>query len=310
MIRAHALWLAVMFDKRRDVTISLDQVSGFISNGMTVAIGGYLTANKPMAIIREIIKKEVKDLTIIAFPSSIDVDLLIACGCVKKVICPYVGMESLSPIAPFFRKKAEEGTLEICEVDVAMVVCMLRAAAQSLPFLPWKGGIGTSIPEVNPDIKMIEDPFGSGKLLAIPALSPDLAFIHAAQADANGNVQHKGKSFSDGLLARASQKVIVQVEKIVSDAEIKFNFFETTIPAVLVDGIVLTPYGAHPLSSQRYYHEDEEYIKQYIDVSNKFLKGEETEFKAFLQRYIYGLQSLEDYLEVISLRRLLSLRTT
>jgi glutaconate CoA-transferase subunit A len=297
-----------MVDKRKDVRIQLDEISNLISHGMTIAIGGYLTANKPMAMIREIIRKGIKDLTVIAFPSSIDLDLLIACGCVRSVICPYVGMESLSPIAPFFRMKAEEGALEIREVDVAMVVCMLRAAAQSLPFLPWKGGIGTSIPVINPDIKIVDDPFGSGKVLAIPSLSPDLALIHAAQSDIHGNVQHKGKSFTDGLIARASKKVIVQVEKIVSNAEIKFNFFETTIPAVLVDGLLLAPYGAHPLSSQGYYYEDEEYIKEYISVANKFIKGDKRGFTDFAQKYVYGPSSFEDYLETVGLRRLLSIR--
>jgi glutaconate CoA-transferase subunit A len=297
-----------MLDERVDKRIKLEQMSDLVKDGMTLAIGGYLTANKPMAIIRQIIKKGIKDLTVIAFPSSIDVDLLIACGCVRKVICPYIGMESLSPIAPFFRMKAEEGSLEIKEVDVAMVICMLRAAAQNLPYLPWRGGIGTSIPEINPDLKIIEDPFGSGKLVAIPPVSPDLALIHAAQSDIHGNIQHKGKSFTDGLIARASKRVIVQVEKIVSNTEIKINFSETTIPAVLVDGVVLAHYGSHPLSSQGYYCEDEEYIKEYIGAANKYMKGDKMGVSDFTQKYIYAPTSLEDYLEAVGLRRLLSLK--
>lgn len=299
-----------MVGQRKDVRIPLEQVGGFVSDGMIVALGGYLTANKPMAMIREIIRRKIKDLTLITLSSSIDADLLIASDCVKKVISPYVGMESLSPIAPFFRRKAEEGKLEIREVDVAMVVCMLRAAAQNLPFLPWKGGIGTSLPEINPEIKMVEDPFGSGKLLALPPIAPDVALIHAAQADTYGNVQHKGKSFSDGLIARASKKVVVQVERIVSNAEVKANFFETTIPAVLVDGIVLAPFGGHPLSSQGYYREDEGYLKEYIAAANKFLKGAKEEFTGFAQKYIHGPKGLEDYLEAVGLRRLLSLMET
>ncbi len=297
-----------MVDHKVDKRIKLEDISDLISDGMTVAIGGYLTANKPMALIRQIIKKGIKDLTVVAFPSGIDLDLLIACGCVKKVICPYVGMESLSPIAPFFRMKAEEGSLEIKEVDVAMVLCMLRAGAQNLPFLPWKGGIGTSIPEINSDLKIIEDPFGSGQLLAIPPVFPDLALIHAAQSDIHGNIQHKGKPFTDGLIARASKKVIVQVERIVSNAEIKINCLETTIPAVLVDGVVLAHYGSHPLSSQGYYDEDEEYIKEYVGIANKFVKGDKGAFSEFTQKYIYAPSSLEDYLEAIGLRRLLSLK--
>jgi glutaconate CoA-transferase subunit A len=100
--------LYLMLNERIDKRIKLEEMSDLVKDGMTVGIGGYLTASKPMAIIRQIIKKGVKDLTVIAFPSSIELDLLVACGCVKKVICPYVGMESLSPIAPFQMKAKRE----------------------------------------------------------------------------------------------------------------------------------------------------------------------------------------------------------
>jgi len=231
-------------------------------------------------------------------------DLLISAGCVAKVICPYVGMESFSPIAPFFRQKAQKGELEIKEVDVALVILMLRAAALNLPYLPWKGVIGTSIPELNSDLKVIEDPFGNGELVAVPAFSPDLALIHAAQSDVYGNTQHNGRSFIDGLIARASTKTLVQVEKIISNEEIKLNSLNTTIPCAIVDGVILAPFGAHPLSSQKYYEVDKGHIKEYVDSASKYLKGEEDGFKSYLQKYVYGPYSLEDYLEVVGTKRL------
>jgi len=291
--------------KRKDISLKLQRIEDFLFDGMSVAIGGYLTANKPMALIREIIKKGIKNLTIISLPSGIDLDLLIATGGAKKVICPYVGMESLSPIAPFFRQKAQRGELEIMEVDVALVILMLRAAALNVPYLPWKGVVGTSIPELNSDLKVIQDPFGNGELVAVPALSPDLALIHAAQSDTYGNVQHNGRPFLDGLMARASQKALVQVEKIIPNEEIKLNFLDTTIPSALVDGIILAPFGAHPLSSQKYYDVDKEHVREYVELAQKYQKGEEDRFKTYLQKYIYGPDSLEDYLEVVGTKRLL-----
>jgi glutaconate CoA-transferase subunit A len=296
--------------KRKDISLTLQEIKDFLFDGMSIAIGGYLTANKPMALIREIIKKEAKNLTIISLPSGIDLDLLISAGCVAKVICPYVGMESFSPIAPFFRQKAQKGELEIKEVDVALVILMLRAAALNLPYLPWKGVIGTSIPELNSDLKVIEDPFGNGELVAVPAFSPDLALIHAAQSDVYGNTQHNGRSFIDGLIARASTKTLVQVEKIISNEEIKLNSLNTTIPCAIVDGVILAPFGAHPLSSQKYYEVDKGHIKEYVDSASKYLKGEEDGFKSYLQKYVYGPYSLEDYLEVVGTKRLIHIMKT
>lgn len=296
--------------KRKDISLTLQEIKDFLFDGMSIAIGGYLTANKPMALIREIIKKEAKNLTIISLPSGIDLDLLISAGCVAKVICPYVGMESFSPIAPFYRQKAQKGELEIKEVDVALVILMLRAAALNLPYLPWKGVIGTSIPELNSDLKVIEDPFGNGELVAVPAFSPDLALIHAAQSDVYGNIQHNGRSFIDGLIARASTKTLVQVEKIISNEEIKLNFLNTTIPCAIVDGVILAPFGAHPLSSQKYYEVDKGHIKEYVDSASKYLKGEEDGFKSYLQKYVYGPYSLEDYLEVVGTKRLIHIMKT
>jgi glutaconate CoA-transferase subunit A len=296
--------------KRKDISLTLQEIKDFLFDGMSIAIGGYLTANKPMALIREIIKKGAKNLTIISLPSGIDLDLLISAGCVAKVICPYVGMESFSPIAPFFRQKAQKGELEIKEVDVALVILMLRAAALNLPYLPWKGVIGTSIPELNSDLKVIEDPFGNGELVAVPAFSPDLALIHAAQSDVYGNTQHNGRSFIDGLIARASTKTLVQVEKIISNEEIKLNSLNTTIPCAIVDGVILAPFGAHPLSSQKYYEVDKGHIKEYVDSASKYLKGEEDGFKSYLQKYVYGPYSLEDYLEVVGTKRLIHIMKT
>jgi glutaconate CoA-transferase subunit A len=290
--------------KRKDISLKFQDIGNFLFDGMSIAIGGYLTANKPMALIREIIKQGAKNLTIISLPAGLDLDLLIAAGCVYRIICPYVGMESLSPIAPFFRQKAQKGELEIREVDVALVILMLRAAALNLPYVPWKGVIGTSIPELNPDLKIIEDPFGNGELVAVPAFSPDLALIHATQSDVYGNIQHNGRSFSDGLMARASKKTLVQVEKIVPNEEIKANFLNTTIPSTTVHGIILAPFGAHPLSSQKYYDVDEEHIKEYIEWARKYLKGETNGSENYLQKYVYGPHLLEDYLKVIGTKRL------
>lgn len=291
-------------DKRR----TLSEAAGLVKDGMTVAIGGFNTANKPMALIREIIRKGVKNLTVVAGPASIDVDLLIAAGCVKTLIAPYVGVEVLAPIAPFFRDAAQRGTIEIREVDAGIVLTMLKAARQGLPFLPWKGGVGTSLPELNPDLRVIHCPFTGQHLLAVPAVSPDVALIHAARSDPYGNVQHLGDSFADAIIAHASKLRIVQVEQIVTNEEIRRTHDQTTIPSIFVDVVVHSPYGAHPFFSQKHYIIDKEHIREYLQAAKRYLEGDKEPFTRYLDEYVYTPKSQEDYLERVGIDRLLDLR--
>ena len=90
-----------------------------------------------------------------AASAGLEIDLLIAGGCVGKVVAPYVGGEVLAPIGPAFRTAVEKSQVEVFELDEAMYYAALRAAAQRVPFNPWRSGVGTSFPEVNPAIKVL-----------------------------------------------------------------------------------------------------------------------------------------------------------
>src|SRR4030067_1577107 len=112
---------------------------------MTIIIGGFITSSHPMAVIRQIIKNRVKDLTVIGSASSgLDVDMLIAGGCAKKVISPYIGGEALAPIGPVFRVAAQRGEMDVWEIAESMYYAGLRASAHMLPFMRWQGCVGTS----------------------------------------------------------------------------------------------------------------------------------------------------------------------
>src|SRR3990172_5000150 len=261
---------------------------------MTLAIGGFNTASKPMALVREIVRQGRRNLTVVATPLSIEVDLLIATGCAAKVIAPYVGAEALAPICPFYRAAVQQGTIEIREVDAGIVLTMLRAARQGLPFLPWRGGVGTSLPALNPDLKIIEDTFGGEQLLAVPPVHPDLAILHAAQADAYGNVQHLGNPFADALIAAAARHTIVQVERIVPNEVIRKAPELTTVLPIFVNAVVAAPYGAHPFFSQRHYVIDRVHIREYLEAGHAYLAGNKGPFEEYLDRYVYGPRGHED----------------
>jgi len=293
--------------KRKEVIIDEEEAAGWIKDGMTIIIGGFITSSHPMAIIRRIIKNRVRNLTVIGSASSgLDVDLLIGAGCASKVISPYVAGEAIAPIGPFFRTAAERGEIDVWEIDESMYYCGLRAAAHLLPFMPWRGCVGTSYPKVNPDIKVFKDPINNETLLAVPAIKPDVAILHAAYADPYGNVQHEGTGFGDRAQHLAADRTIVQVEKIVPNEEIRKEPAKTSI--VGADALVRSPYGAHPFSSPGFYVEDLEHLREYVAAANVYVKnGDRGPFDEYLEKYIFGPRDHIEYLERMGVRRLLSL---
>jgi glutaconate CoA-transferase, subunit A len=278
-----------------------------LTDGMTVAIGGFANSGHPMSLVREMIKRRPKDLTIVgAATSGLEVDMLIAAGCVRKVISPYVGGETIVGIGPAFRRVVERGEVEVWEIDEAMYYCALNAAAQRLPFLPWRALVGTSFADVNPDLKLFYDPVAGEPLIAVPAVSPDIALLHAGAADPYGNVQHVGSGFGDRAIARASDHVIVSVERVMSNEELRRAPEKTSIP--LVDTIVRAPFGAHPFSSVGHYIEDIPLLKEYVAAAELWrAKDDRSAVDEFLDRVIYRPEDHMDYLQCMGARRIFGL---
>lgn len=296
-----------MLAERKSLVIGEAEAAEMIRDGMTIAIGGFINSSHPMALVRQVICRGVKNLTVVGAASGgLDLDLLIAAGCVRKLVTTYMGGEHYCPVAPFFRVAAQRGELEIFECDEGMFYCALRAAAQGLPSTPWKAGIGTSFPEINPEIKVYNDPISGEPVLAIPAITPELAIIYAAHSDAYGNVQHVGTGFGDRAMWRAAKKTIAQVERVLPNEEIRKDPLATSLYGV--DAVVRAPYGSHPFAGPGYYIEDGAHIREYVAAGNAYAKnGDRKPFEDYLQKYVLDPKTHGDYLEVIGIRRLISL---
>ncbi|MBV8775535.1 MAG: CoA transferase subunit A [Deltaproteobacteria bacterium] len=289
-----------MNTKRRERIVDETEAANWIADGMTIAIG----QPTPMALVRHIIRRGVKDLTVI--DAGFSLDLLVAAGCVRKVISYYAGGGFGNPVMPAFRRAAERGEIEVWECEEGILCAGLQAAAQLLPFLPWRGGVGTSLPEVNRDLKVFDDPIGGEKLLAVPPIKPDLTILHAAAADAYGNVQHNGgPGWIDLFMYRAADLTIVQVERVIANEQVRADPWKTTIPAV--DAIVRAPFGAHPFYSRGFYSQDNDHLREYTSISADFAAGKSETMTAYLDRYCRRPPTHTDYLEQIGIRRLLSL---
>lgn len=293
---------------RTNLLTDVDSIVDQIDDGDVIAIGGFLTSHKPMAIIREIVRRQLSNLTIVAPPTSLETDLLIATDCVDTVFSPYVGAESIASIAPWFRHRAETDEITVKETDGGMVIAGLEAAQRNLPFMPWRGGVGTAIPECNDDVEIFEDPLEGEPLVAVPAVEPDIALMHLARGDSHGNVQSVGDTFADGLIARAAKKTFVQVEEVVATDEIRRHPEQTVASFGNVDGVVEAPWGSHPFSCEGHYLADTEQLETYVTAAIDAIDGDNAAWQSHLEEYVYDPSDHVGYVDRIGTARRIDLR--
>jgi glutaconate CoA-transferase subunit A len=240
---------------RRSKLIEASVAAAMVSDGDHVALGGIWSHNAPTALVRALLEHGVRDLTLSAAPAAgFAVDLLIAGGGVARAHLPNVTFEHLG-LAPAFRRAVESGTLELIESDEASLIGGYRAAAAGLAYQPVTSILGSALAAERPDIV-------DGR---VPALAPDVVFLHAQEGDIYGNVRHLGSVFADKLLAKAARRaVVVSVDHVISNDEIRRDPHATTIASYLVTHVVEAPNGAHPCSSHGLYELDEDYIRAYV----------------------------------------------
>lgn len=255
-------------DHNSKITTASDIVNR-LQDGMVLGIGGWATRRKPMALVREILKSDVKDLTLVSYGGP-DVGLLCAAGKVKKLVFAFVSLDHY-PLDPHFRSARQSGQIEVWELDEGMLHWGLRAAAMDLPFLPTRIGIGTDI--INqPGFEFVKSPFGDGEtLVAMPPIRLDVALIHAHRSDEKGNIlTFSPDPFFDELFARAAPVTCASVEKIVSTPELDManNARFALVERARITAVTEAPFGAHPTSAAPDYHLDLKHIKTYVESAS------------------------------------------
>jgi len=274
----------------REKRMSVDRVVGELEDGMTVGIGGWGSRRKPMALVRGILRSDLRDLTVVSYGGP-DVGLLCAAGKVRKLVYGFVSLDSI-PLEPHFRRAREEAAVEVSELDEGMLQTGLRAAAQRLPFLPTRAGLGSDVLTHNPQIATVTSPYGDREeLVAMPALRLDIALVHMNRSDAHGNAQYLGpEPYFDDLFCMAADRAFVSVEKVIDTAGLTVDAPVQTLllNRLMVDGVVETPRGAHFTSCTPDYERDEAFQMVYADAaadpdtwaefSERFLDGSEQDY--------------------------------
>ncbi len=253
-----------------DKTMTEAEAVAELSSGMTVGIGGWGSRRKPMSVVREILRSDVTDLTVVAYGGP-DVGLLCRAGKVRKVISGFVSLDSI-PLEPNYRLARQNGTIEAAEWDEGMLLLGLQAAAWRVPFLPTRAGLGSDIPAVMPDLATVRSPYpepSSGEheeLLAVPALQLDAAFVHQNRADRSGNALWLGEDpFMDDLFVRAAERAFVSCEQIVATEDLAglADITHLRISRLDVTGVIEAPGGAHFTECPPDYGRDEAFQKRY-----------------------------------------------
>ena len=253
-----------------------------IKDGMTVGIGGWGPRRKPMALIREILRSPVKDLTVVVYGGA-DVGMLCAAGKVKKVIFSFATLDFI-PLEPYFRKARQAGGMDIMEIDEGMMLMGLRAAAMRVPFIPSRLGLGTDVLKRNPHIKLVDSPYDERQWVAMRALHLDVALVHVDRADARGVCQVSGPDvYIDEMFVRAAKQTFVSCDELVDS-----SYFESAEASRLVfwerahtTGVVHIPAGAHPSSCAPLYGFDVAHFKEYAASAK-----EDGGWEKYAERYV------------------------
>jgi glutaconate CoA-transferase subunit A len=276
--------------KPRDKRMSIDDVVGSLESGMTIGIGGWGPRRKPMALVRAIYNSDLTDLTIVSWGGA-DVGLLARAGKIRKLVYAFVSLDSV-PLEPNFQRARQAASIpEVVELDEGMFQTGLKAAAERLPFLPMRAGLGSDVLVNNPWIKTVTSPYDEGhgheELVAVPALKLDAALVHLNRADQHGNASYLGPDpYFDDLFAMAADKTYLSVEEVVDTAGLTVDtpVQRLLLSRMMVSGVVETPNGAHFTTCTPDYERDERFQRAYAAAAS----GSDEDWQAFHDRFLAG----------------------
>ncbi len=270
-----------------------EAVARFVHDGDTVVIEGF-THLICFAAGHEIIRQGRRDLTLARLTPDLIYDQLIAAGCARKLVFSWAGNPGVGSLHAFRRAVEGKGgpSLEIEEYSHFGMVARFAAGAARLPFWPLRNYMGTDLPRANDRIKSVACPYTGERLATVPALNPDVTIVHAQRADAEGNTQIWGLVGVQQEAAFASRRVIVVVEELVSEQVIRADPNRTLIPGMIVDAVVVEPWGAHPSYAQGYYDRDNDFYVAWEGISR-----DAGRLERYLEQYVRGVPDRAAYLQ-------------
>jgi glutaconate CoA-transferase subunit A len=281
-----------------------DAVAALVHDGDVVAIEGF-THLICFAAGHEIIRQRKRDLALARLTPDLIYDQMVAAGTARKLVFSWLGNPGVGGLHAIRRRveDADPAPLELEEYSHFGMVGRYTAGASNLPFFPLRSYFETDLPKVNPLIRPVRSPFGDETVYAVPPLKPDVTVVHAQRADANGNTQMWGLLGCQKEAAFAAERVIVVVETLVDEAVIRADPNRTVIPGLIVDAVVVEPWGAHPSYVQGAYDRDNTFYRDWDAISREAASTD-----AWLDEWVYGVSGRAEYMAKLGAERVAGLR--
>ncbi|MEO8461665.1 MAG: CoA-transferase [Chloroflexota bacterium] len=281
-----------------------DAIAEFVRDGDTVAIEGF-THLISFAAGHEIIRQGRRDLTLARLTPDLIYDQMIAAGVARKLIFSWLGNPGVGGLGAIRRRieTRQPAPLEIEEYSHFGMVGRYTAGAANLPFYPLRSYFESDMPSANPLIREVESPYGDGKVFAVPPLKPGVTIVHAQRADAAGNTQVWGLLGCQKEAAFAADRVIVVVEELVDEAVIRADPNRTIIPGLIVNAVVVEPFGAHPSYVQGAYDRDNQFYLDWDAITR-----DEDALQGWLRDWVFEVEGRAGYLEKLGPERLATLK--
>ena len=283
-----------------------DAIAELVRDGDAVAIEGF-THLISFAAGHEIIRQGRRHLTLARLTPDLVYDQMVAAGVARKLVFSWLGNPGVGGLHAIRRRVEASASLqprlELEEYSHFGMVGRYTAAASNLPFFPLRSYFETDLPRVNPLIRQVASPYGDEVVYAVPPLRPDVTVIHAQRASARGDVQVWGLLGCQKEAAFAAERVIAVVEELVDESVIRADPNRTLLPGLVVDAVVVEPWGAHPSYVQGYYDRDNAFYREWDAISR-----DPHRLDAWLDEWVRGVDGRAGYVEKLGEERLRRLR--
>ncbi len=275
-----------------------DALAENLNDGDVAAFEGF-THLIPFAAAHEAIRQGFKNLTLIRMTPDLIYDQMVGMGMAKKLVFSYVGNPGAGLLLRV-RDAIEKGwpnAVEIEEHSHAGMANAYEAGAAGLPCAMFRGYKGAGLKEANPNIRSLTCPFSGEELAAIPALKPDVTFIHAQKANRDGDVLVEGIIGIQKEAVLAARRAVVTVEEVVDDfAGLHPN--ACVLPRWTVTAIAEVPGGANPSYAHGYYGRDNAGYLKWNDIA-----ADRERFSAWIEENVLAVGPEVFAARVASLRK-------
>lgn len=276
-----------------------EAIAELVHDGDVVAIEGF-THLICFAAGHEIIRQRKRELTLCRLTPDVIYDQMVGAGVARKLVFSWLGNPGVGSLHAIRRRIEGSGleTLEVEEYSHFGMVCRYVAGAANLPFFPIRSYFESDLPQANPRIVPMTDPYEGEAIYVVPPLKPDVAIVHAQRADESGNAQIWGIPGCQKEVAFAAHRTIVVCEELVAEEIIRADPNRTLIPGLVVDAVVVEPMACHPSYAQGYYDRDNRFYLEWDSISR-----DPSELDSWLKEWIYDLDDHKSYVEKLGADR-------